>query len=78
VAVQPCQDHASHARHSPIVAAQARVGAWAQADAGGGWLEYNIINPLIGDVRRKASFVLPPSADWLIGRSAYRSALKSS
>ena len=50
---------------------------WTQAEEGGGWVEYNIVNPLTGDVRGKSSFVLPLSDDLLIGCGAYRSALQS-
>jgi len=50
---------------------------WAQAEEGGGWVEYNIVNPLTGDVRGKSSFVLPLSDDLLIGCGAYRSALQA-
>jgi signal transduction histidine kinase len=51
--------------------------AWERADAGGGWVEYNIINPVTGDVRGKSSFVLPINDQLLVGCGAYRSALKS-
>ena len=50
---------------------------WVQAEEGGGWVEYNIVNPLTGDVRGKSSFVLPLSDDLLIGCGAYRSALQA-
>jgi len=50
---------------------------WTQAEEGGGWVEYNIVNPLTGDVRGKSSFVLPLSDDLLIGCGAYRSALQA-
>jgi signal transduction histidine kinase len=49
--------------------------AWYQADNGGGWVEYNIINLQTGAVRAKSSFVMPISNDLLIGCGAYRSAL---
>jgi len=61
-----------------IDAQQFMHDVWTQADAGGGWLQYNIVNPLTGEVRGKASFVLPLSQDLLIGCGAYRSALKTS
>jgi methyl-accepting chemotaxis protein len=51
--------------------------AWERADAGGGWVEYNIINPVTGDVRGKSSFVLPINDQLLVGCGAYRSALKN-
>jgi len=61
-----------------IDAQQFMHDVWAQADQGGGWLEYNIVNPLTGEVRGKSSFVLPLSPDLLIGCGAYRSAIKTS
>ncbi|NIC41339.1 methyl-accepting chemotaxis protein [Aquabacterium sp. A08] len=51
--------------------------AWERADHGGGWVEYNIINPVTKDVRGKSSFVLPINDQLLVGCGAYRSALKS-
>nr|WP_101049159.1 methyl-accepting chemotaxis protein [Macromonas nakdongensis] len=51
--------------------------AWDRADNGGGWVEYNIINPVTKDVRGKSSFVLPINDQLLVGCGAYRSALKS-
>ncbi|GAB3191190.1 methyl-accepting chemotaxis protein [Hydrogenophaga aquatica] len=50
--------------------------AWERADTGGGWVEYNIVNPVTGDVRGKSSFVLPINDKLLVGCGAYRSALK--
>jgi methyl-accepting chemotaxis protein len=49
--------------------------AWHRAEQGGGWVEYNIINLVTGDVRGKSSYVLPLDDDMLIGCGAYRSAL---
>ncbi len=50
--------------------------AWERIDQdGGGWIEYNIVNPLTGDVRGKSSFVLPVNEQLLVGCGAYRSAL---
>ena len=60
-----------------IDAQQFMHDVWAQADEGGGWVEYNIVNPLTGDVRGKSSYVLPLNADLLIGCGAYRSALQA-
>jgi methyl-accepting chemotaxis protein len=52
--------------------------AWARVDQdGGGWIEYNIVNPRTGAVRGKSSFVLPISKELLVGCGAYRSALSS-
>jgi methyl-accepting chemotaxis protein len=49
--------------------------AWEQVDQGGGWVEYNIVNPVSGVVRGKSSFVLPVDEHLLVGCGAYRSAL---
>ncbi|MDD2728943.1 methyl-accepting chemotaxis protein [Malikia sp.] len=50
--------------------------AWERIEQdGGGWVEYNIVNPLTCDVRGKSSFVLPVSEQLLVGCGAYRSAL---
>jgi hypothetical protein len=50
--------------------------AWERADTGGGWVEYNIVNPVTGQVRGKSSFVLPINDQLLVGCGAYRSALR--
>ena len=65
---------------APGVDAQALLhDAWARVDQdGGGWIEYNIVNPLTRAVRGKSSFVLPISKELLVGCGAYRSALSSS
>jgi hypothetical protein len=49
--------------------------AWGRCDQGGGWVEYNIVNPVTGDVRGKASYVLPIDQNLLIGCGAYRGTL---
>jgi hypothetical protein len=49
--------------------------AWHRCEQGGGWVEYNIINPVSGDVRGKSSYVLPLNDELLVGCGAYRSAL---
>ncbi|WP_162910378.1 methyl-accepting chemotaxis protein [Azohydromonas sediminis] len=46
--------------------------AWAAADAGGGWVEYDIVNPATGQVQPKASFVRPLDRDVLVGCGVYR------
>jgi methyl-accepting chemotaxis protein len=46
---------------------------WYRAEQGGGWVEYNIVNPVTGDVRGKASFVVPVSDELVLGCGAYRS-----
>jgi Methyl-accepting chemotaxis protein (MCP) signalling domain len=56
---------------------QLLTDAWKRADQGGGWVEYNIINLVTGDVKGKASYILPIDENRLIGCGAYRSALKS-
>ena len=58
-------------------AKQLTTDAWKRADAGGGWVEYNIVNLVTGDVRGKASYVLPIDDKRLIGCGAYRSAVRS-
>jgi signal transduction histidine kinase len=50
--------------------------AWYRAGQGGGWVEYNIINPITGDVRGKSSFVIQIDEQRLIGCGAYRSAVR--
>ena len=49
--------------------------AWHRCDQGGGWVEYNIANPVSGEVRGKSSYVLPIDHDRLVGCGAYRGAL---
>ncbi len=48
---------------------------WERAEQGGGWVEYNIVNPVTRDVRGKSSFVLPVNDELVVGCGAYRSAL---
>lgn len=47
--------------------------AWERAEQGGGWVEYSIVNPVSGEVRGKASYILPVDANLLVGCGAYRS-----
>ena len=49
--------------------------AWERCDAGGGWVEYNIINLVNNTVRGKSSYVLPLDDERLIGCGAYRGAI---
>ena len=49
--------------------------AWHRCEQGGGWVEYNIVNPVNGEVRGKSSYVLPIDRDRLVGCGAYRGAL---
>ena len=67
----------SRVHDAPGVDADALLrDAWERVDQdGGGWVEYNIVNPLTGAVRGKSSFVLPISDQLLVGCGAYRSAL---
>ena len=58
-------------------AKQLITDAWKRADAGGGWVEYNIVNLVTGDVKGKASYVLQIDSNRLIGCGAYRSAVRS-
>jgi methyl-accepting chemotaxis protein len=46
--------------------------AWAAADAGGGWVEYDMVNPATGQVQPKVSFVRPLDRDVLVGCGVYR------
>jgi hypothetical protein len=46
--------------------------AWERAEQGGGWVEYNITNPVTRDVRGKASYILPINGQLLVGCGAYR------
>lgn len=45
-----------------------------RAGQGGGWVEYNIVNPVTKDVRGKASYILPINDDLFVGCGAYRGA----
>jgi methyl-accepting chemotaxis protein len=45
-------------------------------EQGGGWVEYNIVNPVTGQIRAKSSYVAPLPNGLIIGCGAYRSALK--
>ncbi len=58
-----------------VDAQQLLEDAWRRCESGGGWVEYNIVNPSTGDVRGKSSYVLPLDDERLIGCGAYRSAL---
>ncbi len=49
--------------------------AWERAEHGGGWVEYNMVNPVTKAVRGKSSFILPLNEELIIGCGAYRSAL---
>ena len=68
----------NHVSASPGVNADQLIAdAWKRAGQGGGWVEYNIINLVTGDVRGKSSYVLPLDDKMLLGCGAYRSAVKT-
>jgi hypothetical protein len=46
--------------------------AWAAADAGGGWIQYEVVNPSTREVTPKESFILPLGKGEFIGCGAYR------
>ncbi|MCX7815830.1 MAG: methyl-accepting chemotaxis protein [Tepidimonas ignava] len=48
-----------------------------RAEQGGGWVEYNIINPVTQQVRAKSSYVVPLPNGLILGCGAYRSALRA-
>jgi signal transduction histidine kinase len=50
--------------------------AWDRCAQGGGWVEYDIINIASGDVRSKASYVMPLDNERLVGCGAYRGPAK--
>ena len=58
-----------------VDAARLLDDSWDRVAKGGGWVEYNILNTITGDVRGKASFVLQIDDDRLIGSGAYKSAI---
>jgi len=50
---------------------------WERADKGeNGWVEYNIENPVTGEVRGKASYIIPLSGDMVLGCGVYRSVIE--
>ncbi len=66
----------THLNQAPGLDAEKLIrDAWYRADEGGGWVEYNIVNPVTGDIRGKSSFILPIDEQLLLGCGAYRSAL---
>lgn len=66
----------THVSQAPGVDAEQLIeDVWNRAEQGGGWVEYNIVNPVTGDVRGKASYVIPVSDDLVLGCGAYRSAI---
>jgi signal transduction histidine kinase len=66
----------THVSQAPGVDAEQLItDVWLRAEQGGGWVEYNIVNPVTGNVRGKASYVIPVSDDLVLGCGAYRSAI---
>jgi methyl-accepting chemotaxis protein len=49
------------------------LDAFEAASHGGGWVDYTFTNPQTGKVDQKTSYVLPVSADLLIGCGVYKS-----
>jgi signal transduction histidine kinase len=47
------------------------------ADAGGGWIEYDIVQPGTGAVLPKASYVVPTEGNQMLGCGIYRPKLSS-
>jgi len=45
--------------------------AWAVCDAGGGWVTYDIVSPLTGEVQAKSSYVVALDRDHLLGCGTY-------
>ncbi|MDO9286614.1 MAG: methyl-accepting chemotaxis protein [Aquabacterium sp.] len=46
--------------------------AWAAADAGGGWIQYDVVSPSTKEVTPKESYILPLGHSEFIGCGAYR------
>jgi signal transduction histidine kinase len=46
--------------------------AWAAADGGGGWIQYDVVSPGTRQVTPKESFILPLGQSEFIGCGAYR------
>ncbi|HEX7687843.1 MAG TPA: methyl-accepting chemotaxis protein, partial [Burkholderiaceae bacterium] len=45
---------------------------WAAADQGGGWVDYDFLNPATGTVAPKTSFVVPVADDLVLGCGVYK------
>jgi methyl-accepting chemotaxis protein len=45
---------------------------WTTAAQGGGWVDYDFLNPATGQVAPKTSFVVPVSADLVLGCGVYK------
>lgn len=48
--------------------------AWAAAEAGGGWVQYTVVDPLTQRVKPKESWIVPLDEETLLGCGVYRSA----
>ncbi|MBT9487680.1 MAG: cache domain-containing protein [Rubrivivax sp.] len=48
--------------------------AWAAAEAGGGWIDYSIVQPISGAVLPKVSWIVPLPGELLLGCGIYRHA----
>jgi methyl-accepting chemotaxis protein len=46
--------------------------AWAAADTGGGWIQYDVVSPSTKEVTPKESYILPLGHSEFIGCGAYR------
>ena len=46
---------------------------WAAAAQGGGWVDYDFLNPTTGQVAPKTSFVVPVGGDLVLGCGIYKS-----
>lgn len=57
---------------------QMLADTWARSDKGeSGWVEYNIENPVTGEIRGKASYIIPLGSDLVLGCGVYRSVLSA-
>ena len=45
---------------------------FAAADRGGGWIDYEVVNPVTGVVDEKTSYILPLGADRLVGCGVFK------
>jgi len=45
---------------------------WAAADRGGGWVDYEFLNPSTGQLAPKTSFVVPVGNDMVLGCGIYK------
>ena len=45
---------------------------FAAAERGGGWIDYEVVNPVTGVVDEKTSYILPLDRDHLIGCGVFK------